>query len=187
MGCGLIIGYISHFDTVVTMLYSLLLHMHAHASVQWWMFPFLWVPELSPWIRYQLLRATAHKDWTTAVLSLTHQPTRSAPLHSTALHCSNWTVRVSQSYFMTSSLLPISSPWYQAPWGSQPEFFFFATEPYSHSPHESSSLIRGWVCFLWIGFAFVKCTYRTYSIGLHGYRECLFFPGSGQSNRSDNM
>jgi hypothetical protein len=28
--------------------------------------------------------------------------------------------------------------------------------------HVTSSLTRRWVCLLWIGFAFVKCTYRTY-------------------------
>jgi hypothetical protein len=42
----------------------------------------LWVPELSPCLSYQLLTATAHKDWT-AVLWLIHQPT----LHFPALHC----------------------------------------------------------------------------------------------------
>jgi hypothetical protein len=36
------------------------------------MFPFLWVPELSPCLRYRLLTATAHKDRTAAVLQLTH-------------------------------------------------------------------------------------------------------------------
>jgi hypothetical protein len=34
-------------------------------------FPFLWVPELSPCLSYQLLTVTAHNDWTTAVISLT--------------------------------------------------------------------------------------------------------------------
>jgi hypothetical protein len=56
-----------------------------------------------------------------------------------------------------------------------------------HSPHVTSSLTRGWVCLSWIGFAFVKCTYCTYSIGVYGYGECLFFPGSGQSHKSDNL
>jgi hypothetical protein len=52
-------------------------------------FPSLRVPKLSLCLSYQLLTATAHKDWTAAVLylsiSLTHQPTRSTPLHCTAL------------------------------------------------------------------------------------------------------
>jgi hypothetical protein len=39
----------------------------------------------------------------------------------------------------------------------------------SCSPYESS-LMRGWVCLLWIGFASVKCTY--------GYGECIFFSES---------
>jgi hypothetical protein len=29
---------------------------------------------------------------------------------------------------------------------------------------QTSFLNRGWGCFLWIGFVFVKCTYRTYSM-----------------------
>jgi hypothetical protein len=40
-------------------------------------------------------------------------------------------------------------------------------------PYVTSSLTRRRVCLLWIGFAFVKFTYHTYSIGLHGYGECL--------------
>jgi hypothetical protein len=35
------------------------------------------------------------------------------------------------------------------------------------TPHYAKltlSLMRRWVCLLWIGFAFVKCTYRTYSM-----------------------
>jgi hypothetical protein len=46
-------------------------------------FPFLWVPELSLCLSYQLLIATAHKDWIAAVLSLTRPLTNS--LHSTDL------------------------------------------------------------------------------------------------------
>jgi hypothetical protein len=46
--------------------------------------------------------------------------------------------------------------------------------PCGHSPYSTSSLIRGWVYLLWIGLAFVKCTNRTYSIGLRGYGECVF-------------
>jgi hypothetical protein len=36
--------------------------------------------------------------------------------------------------------------------------------PCGHSPYVTSSLTRGWVCLSWIGFAFVKCTFRTYSM-----------------------
>jgi hypothetical protein len=64
---------------------------------------------------------------------------------------------------------------------------FFLLNPCSHSPYVTSSLTRGWVCLLWICFAFVKCTYRTYSICLHENVECLFFPGSGYSDKSDNL
>lgn len=41
---------------------------------------------------------------------------------------------------------------------------FLQLSPCGHSPY---------VCLLRIGFAYVKRTYRTYSIGLHGYGECL--------------
>jgi hypothetical protein len=44
--------------------------------------------------------------------------------------------------------------------------FFLQLNPFGHSPYVTSSLTRRWVCLLWIGFPFVKCTYRTYSIGL---------------------
>jgi hypothetical protein len=58
---------------------------------------------------------------------------------------------------------------------------------WGNCPYIISSLSKGWICRLWIGFAFVKCTYRTYSIGLHGYEECFFFPGNIQSDKSDNL
>jgi hypothetical protein len=48
---------------------------------------------------------------------------------------------------------------------------------YGYSPYVTS-LMKGWVCVIWMGFAFVKCTYRTHSIGLRGYGECFFFPGT---------
>jgi hypothetical protein len=44
---------------------------------------------------------------------------------------------------------------------------------WGHSPYVTSSLTRGWVFPLWICFAFVKRSYRTYGIGLHGYAECF--------------
>jgi hypothetical protein len=42
--------------------------------------------------------------------------------------------------------------------------FFLQLNPCGHSPYVTSSLTRKWVCLLWICFAFVKCTYRTYSM-----------------------
>jgi hypothetical protein len=94
----------------------------------------------------------------------------------------------SQIYVTTGGLPPISSSWRQTPWGSREEFFFFwQLNPCGHSPYITFSLTWGWVCLLWISFTFVKCTYRTYSIGLHGYGECLFFPGNSQSDKSDSL
>jgi hypothetical protein len=45
--------------------------------------------------------------------------------------------------------------------------FFLQLSICSYSPYESSSLMRGWVCILWTGFAFVKWLYHTYSRCLH--------------------
>jgi hypothetical protein len=36
--------------------------------------------------------------------------------------------------------------------------------PCGHSPYVTFSLKRGWVCLLWIGLAFVRCIYCTYSM-----------------------
>jgi hypothetical protein len=46
-------------------------------------FPLLWVPDIFPFISYQLLTATVHKDWTSVLLnnSLIDRPTN--PLHFT--------------------------------------------------------------------------------------------------------
>jgi hypothetical protein len=52
-----------------------------------------------------------------------------------------------QSYFTTGGLPPISSSWQQAPWDSQP-VFFFQMNTYRHSPYVISSLTRGWVYHL---------------------------------------
>jgi hypothetical protein len=41
---------------------------------------------------------------------------------------------------------------------------FLQLNPCEHSPYVTSSLTRRWVCLLWICLAFVKCTYRTYSL-----------------------
>jgi hypothetical protein len=46
-------------------------HLLPGNSFQWWMFPLLWVPELSPCLSYQFLTAAAHSDWT-AFLWLSH-------------------------------------------------------------------------------------------------------------------
>jgi hypothetical protein len=70
----------------------------------------------------------------------------------------------SQSYFTTGDLPPISSSWRQAPRDSRPEILFFRLNPCGHTPNVTSSPTRGWVCLLWIGLAFVKCTYRIYSM-----------------------
>lgn len=42
--------------------------------------------------------------------------------------------------------------------------FFFSSTLAVLPPYVTSPLTRGWVCFLWIGLASVKCTYRTYSL-----------------------
>jgi hypothetical protein len=52
-----------------------------------------------------------------------------------------------QSYFTTGGLPPISSSWCQAPWDSQPEFFF-QLNTCGCSPYVTSSLTRGWICHL---------------------------------------
>jgi hypothetical protein len=60
--------------------------------------------------------------------------------------------------------------------------FFLQLNTCGYNPYVTSSLRRGWVCLLWIRFAFVRCTYRTYCIGLQfGYGE------SGQFDKSDNL
>jgi hypothetical protein len=41
---------------------------------------------------------------------------------------------------------------------------FFQLNTYGHRPYVTSSLTRWWICLLWIGFAFVKCTYCTCSM-----------------------
>jgi hypothetical protein len=42
--------------------------------------------------------------------------------------------------------------------------FCLQLNPCGHSPYATSSLTRGRVCLLCTGLAFVKCTYRTYSM-----------------------
>jgi hypothetical protein len=51
--------------------------------------------------------------------------------------------------------------------------FVFATEPLrSYSLH--NILTKGWVCLLWICFAFVKCMYRTCSMLLKCLASALY-------------
>jgi hypothetical protein len=69
----------------------------------------------------------------------------------------------SPSYFTTGCLPAISSSRRQAPWDSRPETLF-QLNPWGNSPYLTSSLTIGWACPLWIWLAFVKCTYRTYSL-----------------------
>jgi hypothetical protein len=42
--------------------------------------------------------------------------------------------------------------------------YFLQLNSYSHSPCVTPPLTGGWVCLLWICLAFVKRTYRTYSM-----------------------
>jgi hypothetical protein len=72
----------SHTQQILSLLSVQWLHQSLSAcSCQWWTFPLLWVPELSPCLSFQLLTATAHNYWTT-VLWLTDQLT----FHFLALH-----------------------------------------------------------------------------------------------------
>jgi hypothetical protein len=66
---------------------------------------------------------------------------------------------------MTGRLPPISSFSGAKPFEDHEQrLFFFKLNTCGHTPYVTSSLTRGWVCVLWVGFAFVKCTYRTFSI-----------------------
>jgi hypothetical protein len=84
----------------------------------------------------------------------------------------------SQSYFTSGGLLPISSSWRQALWGSRPEICFLQVNSCGQNPYVTSSVRIGWVCLLWIGFGFVKYTYRTCSISLHDYGRMPCLPGN---------
>jgi hypothetical protein len=63
---------------------------------------------------------------------------------------------------------------------------FLKLNAWGHSPCITSSLTRGWVCFSWTGFAFVKCTYRIYGIGLHGYGERPLLEAANKQGSEDH-
>jgi hypothetical protein len=58
----------THYSTHLSFLSLLCLHQFSGNSFQQQMFHLLWVPQLSPCLSYQLLTATAHLEWTAAVL-----------------------------------------------------------------------------------------------------------------------
>jgi hypothetical protein len=78
-------------------------------------------------------------------------------------HDGNWPI---QSYFTTGGLPPISSPYRQAPRGSQPEIFFSQLYPYGPSPNVTSSLTRIWVCSLELLLVLASAVILRY--GSHG-------------------
>jgi hypothetical protein len=51
-------------------------------------------------------------------------------------------------YFTACGLPPISSSWRQASWHSRPVILFFQLNTYSQCPYVTSSLTRGWACYL---------------------------------------
>jgi hypothetical protein len=63
----------------------------------------------------------------------------------------------SQSYFMTGGLPSNSSSWRLAPKiHDQRYHFLFQLNPCSHSPYVTYSLMRRWVCLLWICLDFLQ-------------------------------
>jgi hypothetical protein len=68
-----------------------------------------------------------------------------------------------QTYFTTGGLLPISSSWRQAPWGSRPDIFFnWTLAAIVIMKHPLWREHRFAPCeYAW---PFVKCTYGTYSM-----------------------
>jgi hypothetical protein len=135
MGFGMVIRVIELLEVVTTSNYSaiansptqqfttpctkssqlLCLHQSSGNGFQRRTFPLLWVPEVSPCIRYRLLTATAHNDRTAAALLtdwlLTNQLTS---LHCTQLHCTyylNRTLSVeSYSLRMDPQRTPLATP-----------------------------------------------------------------------------
>jgi hypothetical protein len=61
----------------------------------------------------------------------------------------------SQSYFTTGGLQPISSSWRQVSWSSREEIFFF-NWTLAVADLDVTSLMRRWICLLWICLAFCQ-------------------------------
>jgi hypothetical protein len=85
-----------------------------------------------------------------------YNPRHWVPFSSPPTTCRAQELRVkrksySQSYFTTCSLPPINLSWRQVPWDPRLEIFFF-----SNSHYVTSSLMRRWVCLLWICLAFCQ-------------------------------
>jgi hypothetical protein len=115
------------------------------SGLQRWTFRFLWVLERCPCLSYQPLTATAHNDWTAAVLWR-------APIKVT------FKVRVTLRRAVYRQSVHLGAKPLEAH-----DHRFFQLNPCGHSPYATSFLTRGWVCLLWVGFVFVKWTYRTCS------------------------
>jgi hypothetical protein len=100
--------------------------------------------------------------------------------HSACRISQDWFTLVSQTLWLqlTANQFILS----QSPMRFMTRWFFFATELCGHSPYVTSSLTRGWVCLLWIGFAFVKCTYHTYSMLLK-ILLCALYMSPGFANQ----
>jgi hypothetical protein len=100
---------------------------------------------------YQVFTATAHNNWTTAVLSLTHQQT----IHSTLLTNSRVRATLLLAVYLQSHCLCAK------PLEVHDQRFFFTTERLQSQSHPLWQ-VNG--VLIWIGFDFVKCTYCTYSM-----------------------
>jgi hypothetical protein len=127
-------------------------------------FPFLWVPE-----HFQASGSRVSQQLNPGYYlthSLTHNQLFTACLQTNS--------RLSQNYFTTGVLPPISSTWCQAPLDSRPEIFLWHLNPYGHTSYVTSCLTRGWACVLWIAFVLVKRTYTTYSILLKNLPFALY-------------
>jgi hypothetical protein len=89
-------------------------------------------------------------NWPRPQLPVSHSNSLQGLNPSCSLTYSN--LNQCQSYFTTGSSPPVSSSWCQAPRGWDQRFCFSG-----HSPYVTSSLTRGWVCILRIGFANWSC------------------------------
>jgi hypothetical protein len=79
-------------------------------------------------------------------------------LTTATLNCLN----KSKSELLYDWRFTANQSWRQTPRDLRWEFLFHL-KPCGHSPYVTS-LTRKWICLVWIGFTFVKCTYRTYSV-----------------------